>query len=439
MNKANFSILIDYAHEPESLSQFLQTLADWRQNGYFDLIIHILSCDGVGRDDWKKAIMGSLSYKYADFTILTTDNYGEKDNPQEIVELLGKDFIEKDELLSKEWLDYHLNLEFDEEKEFKKTKKVKFLLEIDRKIAMKKSLKVAQFLASNYDYLVFKKFNSQLTKGKINDKNDKSFLKGINSTSKWDQISNTISENIENEQNSTKDLGKNWQQKNWKDETENSQIDLETDLQIDLENSLENSLEKEKNYQKIEIMEVKTENLTGNFDQNLDLKTVNLKKNSSKIDQKEEAKEQSKEQILDEDYLEILEDKQLENEQNILSQIGSQILSQNKVSQNQKEVKIEVKIEGKDEIKNKNEEKLEVSNKILNNLQEKLNPNLKQNHSKTEQNLEQGLEQKQREIKVLIVSTGVGCEPFLSQPGGNLKWNEKEIWQEIWQEFEKTL
>lgn len=374
MNKANFSILIDYAHEPESLSQFLQTLADWRKNGYFDLIIHILSCDGVGRDDWKKPIMGSLSYKYADFTVLTTDNYGEKDNPQEIVELLGKDFIDKDELLSKEWLDYHLNLEFDEEKEFKKTKKVKFLLEIDRKIAMKKSLKVAQFLASNYDYLILKKFNLQLTKGKINDKNNKSFLKGINSTSKWDKISNIISENIdENKQNSTKNLEKNWQ-----DETENQQIDSENDKND-------------------KIMESNKENLELELT-NLDQKTFESKQ---------------KEQILAEDYLEN-ELKILQNKQNILSQIKNLT----------KEIKIKSGMS-----------KMEMSE----TLSEKININ---SNLEIEQDLEQNLEsleQKQREIKVLIVSTGVGCEPFLSQPSGNLKWNEKEIWQEIWQEFEKTL
>ena len=355
MNKVNFSILIDYAHEPESLSQFLQTLASWRQNGYFDLIIHILSCDGLGRDDWKKPIMGSLSYKYVDFTILTTDNYGEKDNPQEIVELLGKDFIDKDELLSKEWLDYHLNLEFDEEKEFKKTKKVKFLLEIDRKIAMKKSLQIAQFLVSNYDYLFLKKSNLQLTKGKINSKN---LSPNIAKESKWDQKLITK----ENKENYTTSVQK--------------QEKLE-DLEINLEDT--------ENYKKTkrqkEILELKAKNL----------------------DQKPQI-----EDVLDKDYLEVLENKQ-------------------DISSSNEDLKDTLQIQ------NENKTKLE-----SNNLLEK-NSDLGQNSHKKEgkeQELEQNLD---KELKVLIVSTGVGCEPFLSQPSGNLEWNEKEIWQEIWVEFYKTL
>lgn len=394
--KINFSILIDYAHEPESLSQFLQTLANWRQDGYFDLIIHILSCDGVGRDDWKKPIMGSLSYKYADFTILTTDNYGKKDNPQEIVELLGKDFIERDELLSKEWLDYHLNLEFDEEKEFKKTKKVKFLLEIDRKIAMKKSLKVAQFLASNYDYLILKKPHLQLTKGKISTKILSQ--ETINSNSKWKQISKLSYIADENRQDLPSNLNL-----------------AEEGLEI-----LENEINLDKKKKKIEQEDGKIPKSKNSMD-NVELEINILNKN---FDASKE-----KEQILAEDYLENLQSGK--NEQNISSQILS-----NEFSNNQEESEIKSKNQAKIEIETIQTEKLAKTN----NSQEKFDSNLEQNSEnirlKTEKSLEKNLE---KEIKVLVVSTGVGCEPFLSQPSGNLAWNEKEIWQEIWQEFAKTL
>ena len=88
----NLSIVVDYAHEPESLKQVLYTFAHWRALERFDYVIHVLSCDGVGRDDWKKPIMGDLSYKKADFTVLTTDNYSEDDNPEEIVKLLCKNY-----------------------------------------------------------------------------------------------------------------------------------------------------------------------------------------------------------------------------------------------------------------------------------------------------------------------------------------------------------
>ncbi len=102
------SILIDYAHEPESLRAFLQTLQNWKKNGYFDILIHVLSCDGLGRDDWKKPIMGSLSYEYTDFTVLTTDNYGKEDDPAAILNLLGQNFLDKDEELKGSCLDNFL-------------------------------------------------------------------------------------------------------------------------------------------------------------------------------------------------------------------------------------------------------------------------------------------------------------------------------------------
>ena len=88
----NISIIVDYAHEPESLKLVLDTFINWKEQNRFDYIIHVLSCDGVGRDDWKKPILGNISYEKADFTVLTTDNYGPKDDPNKIVEMLAKDY-----------------------------------------------------------------------------------------------------------------------------------------------------------------------------------------------------------------------------------------------------------------------------------------------------------------------------------------------------------
>lgn len=84
-------ILVDYAHEPESMKQLLLTLRKWVENGIYTKVIHVVSCDGVGRDDWKKPMLGKLSYDYADFSVLTTDNYSNEDNPYDIVNLLAKE------------------------------------------------------------------------------------------------------------------------------------------------------------------------------------------------------------------------------------------------------------------------------------------------------------------------------------------------------------
>ena len=86
------SIMVDYAHEPESIKSILNTAKDWRTRQLFDKIIHIVSSCGTGRDDWKKPVTGSLSYSFADFSVVTTEDYGIDDDPQLILDTLTKDF-----------------------------------------------------------------------------------------------------------------------------------------------------------------------------------------------------------------------------------------------------------------------------------------------------------------------------------------------------------
>jgi UDP-N-acetylmuramoyl-L-alanyl-D-glutamate--2,6-diaminopimelate ligase len=87
---SSVSVLVDYAHEPASMEYLLKTVNSWKPK-HFDHIIHIVSCDGVGRDDWKKPILGNLSNQYADYSIFTTDNYEVGDKPEEIIATLTKD------------------------------------------------------------------------------------------------------------------------------------------------------------------------------------------------------------------------------------------------------------------------------------------------------------------------------------------------------------
>jgi UDP-N-acetylmuramyl tripeptide synthase len=99
-NNLKVSILVDYAHEPESMRRLLETLADFRRRLLFDKVIHVVSCDGAGRDDWKKPILGLTSYSNADFSLITTDNYDKDDNPNTIVSLLSSEFVKETELLN---------------------------------------------------------------------------------------------------------------------------------------------------------------------------------------------------------------------------------------------------------------------------------------------------------------------------------------------------
>jgi UDP-N-acetylmuramoyl-L-alanyl-D-glutamate--2,6-diaminopimelate ligase len=121
-SKLPITIMVDYAHEPASMEKLLLTLSDWREQKLFDKVIHVLSNDGAGRDDWKKPVMGDLSFKHSDFTIVTTDNYDEEDDPKEILRLQSQNFD-------------------------KKLKDKKYILEVNRKKAFKTAIQKASKLA----------------------------------------------------------------------------------------------------------------------------------------------------------------------------------------------------------------------------------------------------------------------------------------------------
>lgn len=90
--KSEIDIMVDYAHETGSMELLLRNMTEWKTQGYYDRIIHIVSCDGVGRDDWKKPALGDISQKYADFSIVTTDNYAKEDNPKSILDMISQNF-----------------------------------------------------------------------------------------------------------------------------------------------------------------------------------------------------------------------------------------------------------------------------------------------------------------------------------------------------------
>lgn len=65
----DYTVIIDYAHSPDSLENILATV-----KGYAPArVISLFGCGG-DRDKTKRPIMGEISGKYADFTIITSDN-----------------------------------------------------------------------------------------------------------------------------------------------------------------------------------------------------------------------------------------------------------------------------------------------------------------------------------------------------------------------------
>ena len=79
-NELGLTIMIDYAHSPESLQNILQATKSYTRGR----VISVFGCGG-DRDSGKRPKMGEISGKIADYTIITSDN-PRTENPQKIVE-----------------------------------------------------------------------------------------------------------------------------------------------------------------------------------------------------------------------------------------------------------------------------------------------------------------------------------------------------------------
>ena len=78
-NKLELPIMIDYAHSPESLQNILQAVKSYTRGK----VISVFGCGG-DRDSTKRPIMGEISGRIADLTIITSDNPRTED-PEKIV------------------------------------------------------------------------------------------------------------------------------------------------------------------------------------------------------------------------------------------------------------------------------------------------------------------------------------------------------------------
>ncbi len=78
-NKKELTIMIDYAHSPESLQNILQAVKSYTRGK----VISVFGCGG-DRDTGKRPLMGEISGKIADYTIITSDN-PRTEEPEKIV------------------------------------------------------------------------------------------------------------------------------------------------------------------------------------------------------------------------------------------------------------------------------------------------------------------------------------------------------------------
>jgi len=78
-NQLDLKIMIDYAHTPDSLENILKTVKQYTQGR----VICVFGCGG-DRDKAKRPIMGEISGRLADYTIITSDN-PRTEVPEEII------------------------------------------------------------------------------------------------------------------------------------------------------------------------------------------------------------------------------------------------------------------------------------------------------------------------------------------------------------------
>ncbi len=79
-NSKDLNIMIDYAHSPESLENILSAVKEYTTGR----VISVFGCGG-DRDAKKRSIMGEISGRIADYTIITSDN-PRTEEPEKIVE-----------------------------------------------------------------------------------------------------------------------------------------------------------------------------------------------------------------------------------------------------------------------------------------------------------------------------------------------------------------
>lgn len=84
VQKIPFSVIIDYAHTPDSLEKVYKTLKAKSYKLKASKLICVLGSAGGGRDVWKRPVMGEIAAKYCDQIILTNEDPFDED-PAEII------------------------------------------------------------------------------------------------------------------------------------------------------------------------------------------------------------------------------------------------------------------------------------------------------------------------------------------------------------------
>ncbi len=91
-DKQNFTVIVDYAHTPDSLEKLYLAFPTRRK-------IAVLGNTGGGRDTWKRPVMASIAEKYCDEIILTNEDPYDED-PRKILEEMAEGMkVKKPEII----------------------------------------------------------------------------------------------------------------------------------------------------------------------------------------------------------------------------------------------------------------------------------------------------------------------------------------------------
>lgn len=90
----NFTIICDYAHTPDGLYNIIKSTKEYAKGR----IIVVFGCGG-DRDKKKRALMGEISTRYADFSVITTDN-PRSESPVDIINDILRGVIQKSKYIA---------------------------------------------------------------------------------------------------------------------------------------------------------------------------------------------------------------------------------------------------------------------------------------------------------------------------------------------------
>ncbi|MFA6428492.1 MAG: UDP-N-acetylmuramoyl-L-alanyl-D-glutamate--2,6-diaminopimelate ligase [Candidatus Buchananbacteria bacterium] len=90
----SFRVIVDYAFEPQALTNLYQTVKIWPHQK----IISVLGSTGGGRDIWRRAVLGELAGKNAEVVIVTNEDPYDED-PQQIIDQVATGAVKAGKIL----------------------------------------------------------------------------------------------------------------------------------------------------------------------------------------------------------------------------------------------------------------------------------------------------------------------------------------------------